>query len=1471
MEITWRLSAKCREPFLVYGRVVCSKQCDSQNLSAEVVPMKRHVAIFLLLLGVCALSAFASTNRAEMPHSVSWRQISRSEWMLEFTLPPMRLDSIELSGIQWADISVRNLSSLNQPGAPALPCASVWIPAVVALENFELIEQRSHSLQTPPPLPAPQPLDRAVHASLTYLPNEALYTQSAPFPGQLLKVIQTGTLGKTGITQLRLAPLQYSPASGMLTVYDRLTYRVTLPHGQSLDGVSNHSQYEPQLINDLVHIQRPVTPPNEITSPRMWIVTTPEYVDALHDWQEFKRACGITSEVIIFSEVASNATTFKSYLQERYSESESPAEYLFLIGDHNDIPGFYGVGSSLTDHPYGCLSGNDFLPEISVGRLPVQNITQLSQWLTRALAYERDGQVPQAAEATVFSSSVALDPQHGQQVNSVFQSAGLSSTALQQPQSGALPLLLNSLNEQPLWTFYIGHGNAQGWSSVAPHFTQSALPQIQNARPGVVVSVACATSDFDESEDCIAEDWTLNLLNGGALCYIGATESTAFFYSDTIGLATLEAVFDRDYTSIGKALDYGKLRCAEFFPQAPGGLTEETIQQFILFGDPSLWPFTSTPVAAQIEIPDVLPVGSTHIPITVRYNSRGVPNVEAVLTSPTSSPIIAYTDADGFVLLTLPVTTEHQWTVMLRGLNIRSTERNLSVVPVAGPLVQMQQIELDENIGDDDGRADRGESGTLRVLLRNAGTAASEPGTLRLECSNSALDFSPAVLSLPSLAPQTEDWLDATANYSISTTAPNGVTAVVQAWTGTSQDVAFAGSYSIVLQSPHIELENQSLIELVGDGDQIPEAGEQLSLSLVVSNRGGEPLRQPIADCNPDHQYLHIQNTRWESDSIAPNQVDTISYAFECDAETPRGYAFEFNVSLSGLNSSEQSFWGHYRIGRVPVLLYVLDSQPQQVTGIQGALRVLGIEYETVAQLPTDLWRYSSIWIFCGVHPNQEALPAQAAQRIADYLDDGGCCYWEGGDVWAFDHETVLHTYFGIDGVSDGSGDAGPLEGVRGRFTEGMSFVYGGENSFIDRIRSIGSSVEILNNTRNNAQYALSIANASDNYRTIGSSIEIGALQDGDAPSTRVHLVRKMLEWFEIPVLHDLTPPSITHIPMRVWHNGNRQIPIVADVQDESELDVVACDYQVNGGAMQSIALHAEQSGYSTLLPAQPIGSRIAYRLRAADRSTPQNTTVTDEYLLTVENYADRIVNLIPRTESLEWMRKRGATGTVSLTSGKNFENSIVLIGDQPPRTCAYVSDVIDLSSFASPQLEFCSNLAGSNRREPVTARIVASTDGGVTFPHLIWRQSSAPEQREWIQESNLTALAGQQIVVIKFLYYADKYWEISNLHVSDSNASTKLVRNLVVKPSEIISLHWSPSQTNDVSYRVFAAPSLSDQFVAIAMVKDTFYSDLESLTLPQRFYRVEEAPSQPRRTTCLPAQGLPFDRVSSSFQHRSQ
>ncbi len=58
----------------------------------------------------------------------------------------------------------------------------------------------------------------------------------------------------------------------------------------------------------------------------------------------------------------------------------------------------------------------------------------------------------------------------------------------------------------------------------------------------------------------------------------------------------------------------------------------------------------------------------------------------------------------------------------------------------------------------------------------------------------------------------------------------------------------------------------------------------------------------------------------------------------------------------------------------------------------------------------------------------------------------------EGGDTWAYDSQTAVHAMFNIDGQSDGSGDMGTVVGKSGTFTQGMSFNYAGENSWMDRL-----------------------------------------------------------------------------------------------------------------------------------------------------------------------------------------------------------------------------------------------------------------------------------------------------------------------------------------------------------------------------------------------------------------------------------
>jgi len=134
----------------------------------------------------------------------------------------------------------------------------------------------------------------------------------------------------------------------------------------------------------------------------------------------------------------------------------------------------------------------------------------------------------------------------------------------------------------------------------------------------------------------------------------------------------------------------------------------------------------------------------------------------------------------------------------------------------------------------------------------------------------------------------------------------------------------------------------------------------------------------------------------------------------------------------------------------------------------------------------------------------------------------------EGGDVWYYDPGIGGYNFaplFGINPVADGYGDLSTIQGVSGTFTEGMSFSYEGENNYIDHIDATGSGFVIFSNL--SPSYNCGVANDAGIYKTVGTSFEIGGLQDGIYPSTKENLVASIMGFFiaSFPDI-DVTPTS---------------------------------------------------------------------------------------------------------------------------------------------------------------------------------------------------------------------------------------------------------------------------------------------------------------------------------------------------------
>ncbi|MBU0692986.1 hypothetical protein KKH18_14385, partial [bacterium] len=886
---------------------------------------------------------------------------------------------------------------------------------------------------------------RGISESIRRIPKPSVYERNRYYPSQAAACDVAGQISRSGVALVTISPVQVNSRTGNWRIHSRIQIRLSGTRRGNLDDLYSETYSTRMLLNTVTRNPAGGVLDEFSEDPRMLLVTTEPLLSALSPYIEWKTQCGVPVETILYSNVAASSAELKTHLISRINNCTTPPEFLLIVGDVDDIPGFFGVGNSLTDHPYSTLNPEDYLPDISVGRIPCNTSAELSQWISRLLAYERDGDVPEYFNSTSYSSSVALDPQHGQDITNLFSAAGLVVNQLQQPQTGSLQSLLNALNQNPVWVFYIGHGYSQAWSSVSPHLQVTDVPMIEHSASAIVVSVACATADLDYPGASIAEEWFNQNLNGGLLAYIGATESTAFFRSDTIGIAALYSVFTQGIERLGPALDYGKLRCAEHFPQASGGLTEETIQQFVLLGDPSMRVYSQPPQPLAVTHAFSLPVGSVSLPVTVSQNGQALENVEVCLSGG-GVYSIGRTGTAGSVELIF--TSDRPTTLLLTATarNATAYQSEIQLVPNDAPYVIVDRIVVLDSEGDNDGRADRGETCELRIIVRNIGSQASTPGLLTIAPSNDEVQFAVNSLPVPAIPASESHIISQVLAFTVSPDATDGTTVSLEMGISEDTGAPTVSLEALELHAPSILYSDCELTELAGDNDGNPEAGETLALDLFFSN-GGSDRALPLAiDFHTSPAYLQIHDTRVTIDTVGEGEDFSARFLFDAIETTPRGYPFEFYVDLSGSNIDSQSVWDAQRVGQIPVLLYELDENPAQIDALEGCLSALGIEYERVTTLPLNLFRYRSVWIFCGVSPNARALPQNEAGRLAEYLEGGGSCYWEGADVWSYDSETALHPYFHIEGLSDGSSNAGPIKGEYGTSYQDYHFEYSGEN-----------------------------------------------------------------------------------------------------------------------------------------------------------------------------------------------------------------------------------------------------------------------------------------------------------------------------------------------------------------------------------------------------------------------------------------
>jgi len=387
-------------------------------------------------------------------------------------------------------------------------------------------------------------------------------------------------------------------------------------------------------------------PDDATVSANYLIVVAGAFETAIESFATAKQAQGYTVTTYSVSPGASN-TAIKSYILGLWGTADAP-DYILLVGDTDTIPNWRGggEGSPNTDLPYTCMdAGDDWHPDIAIGRFPVRSTAQLADVVDKTLAFE-DGFYAdnEYLARAVFMASEdrysVTEGTHNWVINNYMIPYEIASDKLYCHTYSATPQQVrDAFNNGRLYGVYSGHGGEYYWAD-GPVFRQNDVRGLTNADLyPFVFSFACVTGSYTLGE-CFTETWLLTA-DKGAVAIYGSSVNSYWTEDDQLEKDLFRVLFDDDIREIGPCWNAALMRYLA--AMGTSATTRRYFEMYNLMGDPSAYvpwptPGTGLKVSPRTDMESTGPEGGPFTPASIVYtlenqNETGI-NFEVTADQP---------------------------------------------------------------------------------------------------------------------------------------------------------------------------------------------------------------------------------------------------------------------------------------------------------------------------------------------------------------------------------------------------------------------------------------------------------------------------------------------------------------------------------------------------------------------------------------------------------------------------------------------------------------------------------------------------------------------------------------------------------------------------------------------------------------------------------------------------------------------
>ncbi len=469
-------------------------------------------------------------------------------------------------------------------------------------------------------------------------------------PNEIVEIEDIQTHKDKSIYWVKISPVQYDYNNKIVRAYTKIKYKVTYTS-------------EPQSRLSGIEIKPYPALQDTITQDYI-IISTNKYASAARNLAKWKRNLGFNATVALNDNWT--PTSIKSKIREVYDQHSDNC-YALIIGDHDDVPSNISTlkptndleNFHLTDLYYGCFNGgDDYFPEIAIGRLPVSTLNEANIVVDKIINYEKNPPLNASFYSTGVNCSFFQDENYdtfedrlfietSESIHNLLISKGKTVERIYNTFSDITPRyyangislpsgllkptfnwdgdhadIINSINNGRFYVLHRGHGNNTSWDK--PNFNIFNINNLSNGNLlPIVFSINCLTGNF--YDDCFAETF-LRKANGGCVGIFASSATSFSPYNDYFTSAIFGNIWPgtENVTSeyrLGHILNNSQYRVA-INHDTYANIRKYQCEIFHCFGDPSMMIRTEAPST----ISNIFVTRNAEIEGAVRVSISGTSN-----------------------------------------------------------------------------------------------------------------------------------------------------------------------------------------------------------------------------------------------------------------------------------------------------------------------------------------------------------------------------------------------------------------------------------------------------------------------------------------------------------------------------------------------------------------------------------------------------------------------------------------------------------------------------------------------------------------------------------------------------------------------------------------------------------------------------------------------------------------------------